>query len=842
MSDSTQRDSASQETFGRAERRIRRIAVFGSRGSGKTCFFASIYGHSAEVAGAAISFPDDATLAYLEEMWGAYTLSETGFPDPTAAEVPSRLRFDVADEVRSWSAEILDHAGEAIERRTPANNLNDDLREIVHAWLRECEAILIFLDTSQDQGKATLERRNEVAKLLELCREECEIGRINRPLGLLLTKWDGQGIIQLPPEKDESENDEILHQKREEAFGKEERRAKQYLAANPAFRQIQSTLEKFGERVRVFPVSALGNNREHLKAPKKPYNLLRPMAWALQESDSVRFDRAQQAAAQAPRSLRKSISVMNALIHEDGITNGPIHDQINAKLAELNKKLSRWRIGSFVAAAVVLLAMCGGVYGAWISFADRQYQAWNEFCSSESGKTEASADRRADMADSILAWHGTVLGSQSKTQLEKSRLLDREIALDYGAKLAWDGLKPSLAETANAAPGDISAEKLRELEERIRKVGETHGTRAACREWTTHLASIEEKRKTVEKQDATYAEYMDKDRKLKETQDYNELIRLWMQFPSESPAQPERRKREAEELVKGYKDKEDEQRYYNIKKTWTAVISDIPGCVRAILSLEDFLTKCHKSQTYRTRVAEDVAEALKKIDNIEYQMASNQVSKASSSESISDFQPAREALYRYLQETSIPGLAHQRRPVVMASQANSCMSWFDNTLAGKKYDITFSKLNIPRGHELFENVRNPDGSQSSKYTLKLSGLVDIDYSAGANKVVTPEKATKRISNDEVDISLDELQQKKKPDAVFYKPGDSKTLDIVVLRYGWAASIGRGYEPPVNVSTPKDKYLPSILKRGLEISSNGKTAKLYIDMSDSDIPTLPTFRR
>jgi len=64
---------------------------------------------------------------------------------------------------------------------------------------------------------------------------------------------------------------------------RERERALTFLDASPVLRQAAELLRHFGDRVKIFPVSAFGTNRERILPPKdgpSPRLLHGPLLWA----------------------------------------------------------------------------------------------------------------------------------------------------------------------------------------------------------------------------------------------------------------------------------------------------------------------------------------------------------------------------------------------------------------------------------------------------------------------------------------------------------------------------------------------------------------------------------
>jgi len=287
------------ELYGALSSTIRRVSVFGPHRSGKTSWFASLYGIAADHS-VAIRFDGSSTLEYLKQLWGEYKTGRGGFPSGTGKSIPTRISFTLREKQvrREWRMTMIDYAGELVHESPPGDKLGF-LRERVDRWMKQAEAILVFLDVFGGQPEDILTRRDEVFRLLELCRDPGEKGRINKPLGLVITKWDCLGPISEIHDEDET--------KRCEAYTHEARRARDYLAKTPTFRRIHDLLETYASSYELFPVSSVGFNRQAMTFPTQPFNILRPLLWAAEQADLGRLEAARDEATQLP--ARRAIRV-----------------------------------------------------------------------------------------------------------------------------------------------------------------------------------------------------------------------------------------------------------------------------------------------------------------------------------------------------------------------------------------------------------------------------------------------------------------------------------------------------------------------------------------------------
>lgn len=407
-----------KEIYGQRSPRVRRLAVFGPRGSGKTCYFASLYGNPVQ-GDVSICFEDTSTTTYMQSQWDAYS-SDAGFPSPTPNEVPQKLVFDLAraSTDRKWTVEILDLAGALIERR---GSTDDDLRKLVRDWLKECDAILIFIDTSGRVSSKANERRNEVAQLLGILREESERAKIVKPLGMLFTKWDDQ-------------------QARPKSGEEAAKLVKAYLRSHPAIKQIRDTLDAFGVNVIGTPISALGWNWKPGHPPTAPYNLIKPLVWALEKTDQQRFLQAQDMTAKA--TPRDSVKIWNDLLKQSGISSGPVHSEILSKLASAQRRASsRKAIRRTLVLSLILVMLASG-WSSWVRFANQEYVEWKESCDTTEGALDENAATQALKAQKLLALEfALVWTAEQKSQLEASVDRARDVEEQRELKRIADELK-----------------------------------------------------------------------------------------------------------------------------------------------------------------------------------------------------------------------------------------------------------------------------------------------------------------------------------------------------------------------------------------------------------------
>jgi GTPase SAR1 family protein len=671
--------------FGPTTRRVRRLAVFGPRGSGKTCFFASLYGQSAD-SFSSTTFDHEPTLEYLERMWNAYSKGASGFPDPNPLEVPRQLLFHMADINfgRQWQAEILDHAGELVERVHNGGDASEPLRDIVRTWLRECETILIFLDTTQSDSEESLERRNEVAILLQLCREASESGHVTRPLGLVLTKWDSLGSDWTNPLLEDGDNQPGDDAKLEAKLAKQDEVARRYLSQTPSLRQIHRTVEAFGKTVKLFPVSAIGVNRQPGRKPTHPYNILTPLLWALRQTDE---SRAQAAHSKANgKAASRAIQAYEELINLDGVNCGPVFEKVAPQLKELKKRQRAWRLGKLAAIAVTLfttVVMAIAVfYFSWSAYADRQYGAWLAYCESNEGKGDESAGNRAKMADGILHWHGIVLSHEQKSRIEKSLLADRVIERDEAERSEWNAIKAD-RERIDSLKDDQEVKKLELLESvksRLEAFGEKLGGIKAGREWESELATV---KVTLDEHIAQRKRYNDvvEDQEKSSPADptaTERLITSWERYIKSSPMPNPYYMAQANTKLEACQDVYDGQVLDKLGGEWIKEPNRQELCSAFIKKVES--VKLYNKPKKAAAIKELIDDALLKADKLSYYAAKEALITARGCPKAvlyTSLQTAKSQILEYLNSKTLPDLpAKHTRPLKMEKEAKRCLSWF----------------------------------------------------------------------------------------------------------------------------------------------------------------------
>src|SRR5215471_7221874 len=182
------------------ERRLtgpKRIALFGHRNVGKTTLLAMFYRQAStgQVPGLRLAAGDAASAEYLAEKIAHIESGEP--PAGTLAETELRLRLYHGPA--RFELVVKDYQGEHV-------TLGSD--EPIQAFFAGCDAVFLCLDPEGPTEPAERRRRQqEVENLLERYIERSEDARADRPVALLLTKFD-RVIARAGAEADDPVNEE----------------------------------------------------------------------------------------------------------------------------------------------------------------------------------------------------------------------------------------------------------------------------------------------------------------------------------------------------------------------------------------------------------------------------------------------------------------------------------------------------------------------------------------------------------------------------------------------------------------------------------------------------------
>jgi hypothetical protein len=341
----------------------KRVALFGHRAVGKTTLLAMFYREASHgrVPGVRLAAADPATADYLADKIAQL---ESGEPIPgTLSELPLRLRLYRG--LARLDLVLYDYQGEDTELGSNAS---------IHDYFADCDAILLCLDGEATQRPADRRRRQlEIEQLLERWLAESPEGMTERPLALVVTKYD-RVIAQGGPAP--GEVDRLV----DERFG-----------------MTRHALAGHVPRSALFGVSSYGpwaGEDGRPPADLAPEGLEAPLEWLARELEDLDIARWNWLADLAPGEHRRLARCLAALERRY-----PRSPRILEARRRLRKLRGRSRGRSFLVAlgglAAVAVAVAG--YDAWGIEAARRFES--------SGASPASIEHRWSQ---LLAAHPTL--------------------------------------------------------------------------------------------------------------------------------------------------------------------------------------------------------------------------------------------------------------------------------------------------------------------------------------------------------------------------------------------------------------------------------------------------
>ena len=252
-----------------------RIGTHGSRGSGKTCYYAALYGKRTD-GDVAITLANEETVAILESDWQA--LANGKRPQATAQAMPKELHYSITHQDEVSSVLACDYAGALVQR---GKKDAPELKDRVFEWMKSCDALFLLVDTQHILASSPEELREQQTEMGLLLSALQKGHRIGKPLALVLTKWD-------------------LHSAPLASHNEETEKAQVFVKQHKLLGEIARGLELTGTHFRVFPVSAFGGHRDDGSLPPSegvhPFNTLAPLAWCVERVRQIRKTRAKRIA------------------------------------------------------------------------------------------------------------------------------------------------------------------------------------------------------------------------------------------------------------------------------------------------------------------------------------------------------------------------------------------------------------------------------------------------------------------------------------------------------------------------------------------------------------------
>ena len=326
----------------------KRIALFGHRNVGKTTLLAMFYRQAAggQVPGVRLAAADAHSAEYLAEKIAQV---ESGQPMAgTLAETELNLRLYHGPA--RFELIVKDYQGEHV-------TLGSD--EPIQEFFAGCDAVLLCLDPEGSTDPAERRRRQqEVENLLERYIERSEDLSTDRPVALLLTKFDrvlaglsgpanDRTEAMTPSDASPSLSGPFVEQLVDERYG-----------------MTRHALRQHAPEGAIFAVSSYGPGSTSNRPPPilHPMGLEGPLGWLAEQLEAR--DRAQMEWLWdlAPTDLPRLTRCVAA--YERRYPRSNRSYEFRARLKALERRRRRRRVGKVLVTAAVLLATLAG-YDFW---------------------------------------------------------------------------------------------------------------------------------------------------------------------------------------------------------------------------------------------------------------------------------------------------------------------------------------------------------------------------------------------------------------------------------------------------------------------------------------------
>ena len=343
------------------ERRLtgpRRIALFGHRNVGKTTLLAMFYRQAStgQVPGIRLAATGPASAEYLAEKIAQIESGEA--LAGTLAETELRLRLYHGPA--RLDLLVKDYQGEHV-------GLGSD--EPIQAFFADCDAVLLCLDPEgSTQPADRLRRQQEVEDLLERYIEKSDDGTTDRPVALVITKYD-----------------RVLDRLGNQAPTVERLVESQYGMTLHA-------LASHAPRSAIFAVSAYGHAAEDGRPPAElhPFGLDGPLVWVAEQLEARDRDQLAWLWELAPDELPRLARGVRA--YERRYPRSDYADAFRDRLGPLRRRrIRRWATRALAAGVLAVAGLAG--FDAWGYHAARAF---------EKGHSAPAVARRWS---EVLAWH-----------------------------------------------------------------------------------------------------------------------------------------------------------------------------------------------------------------------------------------------------------------------------------------------------------------------------------------------------------------------------------------------------------------------------------------------------
>ena len=248
-----------------------RIGIHGSRNTGKTCYYAALYGSQAD-GETAVFLATEETVGELERHW---KMLERG-QKPEATAMTEQKELDLSVHCAGMKSDVAarDYSGAVVQRgKKDVPKLTED----VSKWLRESEALFILIDASRISHLSEEDLREQQIEIGLLISRLHRWRKLAKPMALVLTKWDLTADKLLSPEEEAT-------------------RAAAFVEEHKLLGEIATGVKLSGTDFEIFPVSAFGGHRadDSTLPPEggvRPFNVVNPLAWCVERVRAIRAAR-----------------------------------------------------------------------------------------------------------------------------------------------------------------------------------------------------------------------------------------------------------------------------------------------------------------------------------------------------------------------------------------------------------------------------------------------------------------------------------------------------------------------------------------------------------------------
>jgi hypothetical protein len=323
----------------------RKIALLGSRGSGKTCLLASLlYASSEELSFSTIN---DTTRKYLMDL--ADLMRNGDVPPASPVGELKMLEFALAASVGpaadyNMKIKINEFAGELVNQAMTKNDelfekFKNDLKDTINSSHGIIVVLPAFENDAQLDKDLIFTLDHYLESIIELSSKN---NKIKRPIYIMVTKWD---LISDISKKDIN-------------YEEEQKKALEYINNCHIYSPLKNKIVNLQQKslLRILPTSSFGqlNKSAHEKPPQgwsnnvKPCFIDKAFISITQEIDDFLIDQA-----------KEDLQGLNDLINIYNIKKGIRYDEINRKINSIKKRRNTMYL---TAIAALLITFIIGVY------------------------------------------------------------------------------------------------------------------------------------------------------------------------------------------------------------------------------------------------------------------------------------------------------------------------------------------------------------------------------------------------------------------------------------------------------------------------------------------------